>query len=614
MPPTATAVPAAAMVWFRMGLRLHDCDPLRAAMDLLASSAPPPLSSSATTSSSSTAATSAVVRPLLVPFFVIDPYYGLQPGGSARGGPRRWVFLLQSLRALDASLRERGSRLLVLRGDPIALLPALWSAVGASHVFAMWQDGSPHVTQRDARVRALASAAGVTFVHTGGHLLYPVADVLRRNDGTAPLTYQAYLRTVAKLPSPPPPADPPTKLPPVTDTAVAAIRDALIAASSSATADPGTQQQQPLHHVAGPAGNFSVPTVAELGFAETEDALASRFRGGEDEALRALDAYMEQKTKVLKFGTLSPRLFYHRLQAAYAAASGRHSHPPVSLLGQLLWREFYYCAAAATPNFGRMEGNPVCRQIDWWCRDGRDDPRNPDAARLLAAWTDARTGYPWIDAIMTQLRVDGWMHHLARHSVACFLTRGDLFISWERGAEVFEELLLDHDWSLNIGNWLWLSASAFFHQYFRVYSPVSFGKKYDKQGKPWKAPVSVLRAAGVVLGENYPRRIVDHDVAMKANMARMKAAFDASREGGVGGDTAGNADAGDAGGADAREDAVAWPAPVTTAAAPAMTTTPRGSAAASSRNINARRRQRPLADFFAPATGAGGSSKRGRTE
>jgi deoxyribodipyrimidine photolyase len=44
-----------------------------------------------------------------------------------------------------------------------------------------------------------------------------------------------------------------------------------------------------------------------------------------------------------------------------------------------------------------------------------------------------QTGFPWIDAIMTQLREEGWIHHLARHAVACFLTRGDLWISWEDG-------------------------------------------------------------------------------------------------------------------------------------------------------------------------------------
>jgi cryptochrome len=142
-----------------------------------------------------------------------------------------------------------------------------------------------------------------------------------------------------------------------------------------------------------------------------------------------------------------------------------------------------------------MKGNPVSLQVDWWCQDGWEDEENPQAVEHLKAWAEARTGtffymifrlcvgYPWIDAIMTQLRKEGWIHHLARHSVACFLTRGDLFISWERGAEVFEEFLLDHDSPLNIGDWLWLSASAFFTSYFRVYSPIAFGKKYDKDGK-----------------------------------------------------------------------------------------------------------------------------------
>jgi hypothetical protein len=42
--------------------------------------------------------------------------------------------------------------------------------------------------------------------------------------------------------------------------------------------------------------------------------------------------------------------------------------------------------------------------------------------------------------------------------------------------QVFDVLLLDADWAINNGNWLWLSASAYFHQFFRVYSPVAFPK------------------------------------------------------------------------------------------------------------------------------------------
>lgn len=127
---------------------------------------------------------------------------------------------------------------------------------------------------------------------------------------------------------------------------------------------------------------------------------------------------------------------------------------------------------------------------------------------------------------MTQLRLEGWIHHLARHSVACFLTRGDLYISWERGLEVFEELLLDADWALNAGNWMWLSASAFFHQYYRVYSPIAFGKKVDKQGEyirkyvpvlkhfpdeyiyePWKAPLAVQKLAKCIVSLQVTSRL-----------------------------------------------------------------------------------------------------------
>ena len=50
--------------------------------------------------------------------------------------------------------------------------------------------------------------------------------------------------------------------------------------------------------------------------------------------------------------------------------------------------------------------------------------------------TQGKTGYPWIDAIMRQLREEGWIHHLARYAVACFLTRGDLWLSWEAGQKV----------------------------------------------------------------------------------------------------------------------------------------------------------------------------------
>ena len=101
-------------------------------------------------------------------------------------------------------------------------------------------------------------------------------------------------------------------------------------------------------------------------------------QGGETEALARLDKYLKREQWVcdfekpkgnpasfdpepattvlspyLKFGCLSSRLFYHRLQEVYSKHE-KHTKPPTSLLGQLLWREFYYVVGFATPNFHKV--------------------------------------------------------------------------------------------------------------------------------------------------------------------------------------------------------------------------------------------------------------------
>jgi cryptochrome len=286
------------------------------------------------------------------------------------------------------------------------------------------------------------------------------------------------------------------------------------------------------------------------------------FIGGETEALKRLQQYLSVPEQViqfekpntspnslvpstttlspyLKFGCISPRTVWHGInQILQGNPKLKPSTPPVSLHGQLYWREFFYLSSACVPNFDRMQDNPICKQIDYSYAENDVDRER------LEAWKHGRTGFPWIDACMIQLRQHGWIHHLGRHAVACFLTRGDLYLHWELGRDVFDELLLDSDWALNNANWMWLSASAFFHQYHRVYSPVSFGKKTDPSGKfirhfipvlakfpdkyiyePWLAPESVQKKAGCVIGVDYPMPIVDHAVVSKQNMARMKLAY-----------------------------------------------------------------------------------------
>ncbi|CAB3366165.1 Hypothetical predicted protein [Cloeon dipterum] len=499
--------------WFRKGLRLHDNPAL---LEAIRECEKQP----------------EVIKELR-PIFILDPLIL----DHMRVGPNRWRFLQQSLSNLDDRLKALGSALLVIRGKPEEVFPKLFKTWNVKCI-TFENDIEPYAKKRDEQIEAMAKDAGIKVIQKVSHTLYSPAKILNANMGKVPLTYQKFVSVAEGLGPPPAAVDEPKKVP------------------------PGYSQILESRELKIPKeedifGNTNVPTLEELGLDESklEPCL---YPGGEAEALQRMQICLAKKAWIcdfekpntspnslipsttvlspyLKFGCLSPRLFFHELNKIIQGR--KHSKPPVSLVGQMYWREFYYVVGFATPNYDRMVGNSICCQIPW----GNNQEH-------LKAWTEGRTGYPFIDAIMTQLRKEGWIHHLARHAVACFLTRGDLWISWEEGQKVFEELLLDADWALNAGNWMWLSASAFFHQYFRVYSPVVFGKKTDKFGdyikkylpilkkypveyiyEPWNAPLSVQKAAGCIIGTDYPRPIVKHEVVSKENIAKMNAAYKANK-------------------------------------------------------------------------------------
>ncbi|KAM6383278.1 cryptochrome-1 isoform 4-T4 [Alca torda] len=404
--------------------------------------------------------------------YILDPWFA----GSSNVGINRWRFLLQCLEDLDANLRKLNSRLFVIRGQPADVFPRLFKEWNIAKL-SIEYDSEPFGKERDAAIKKLASEAGVEVIVRISHTLYDLDKIIELNGGQPPLTYKRFQTLISRME--------PLEMP------VETITPEVMEKCTTPVSDDHDEK-------------YGVPSLEELGF-DTDGLPSAVWPGGETEALTRLERHLERKVK-------------------------KNSSPPLSLYGQLLWREFFYTAATNNPRFDKMEGNPICVQIPW--------DKNPEA---LAKWAEGRTGFPWIDAIMTQLRQEGWIHHLARHAVACFLTRGDLWISWEEGMKVFEELLLDADWSVNAGSWMWLSCSSFFQQFFHCYCPVGFGRRTDPNGDyirrylpvlrgfpakyiydPWNAPESIQKAAKCIIGVNYPKPMVNHAEASRLNIERMK--------------------------------------------------------------------------------------------
>uniref|UniRef100_A0AAY4EBE2 Photolyase/cryptochrome alpha/beta domain-containing protein n=1 Tax=Denticeps clupeoides TaxID=299321 RepID=A0AAY4EBE2_9TELE len=411
--------------------------------------------------------------------YILDPWFA----GSANVGINRWRFLLESLTDLDTSLRQLNSRLFVVRGQPAEVFPRLFKEWNITRLTFEY-DSEPYGKERDGAIIKMAQEFGVETVVRNSHTLYNLDRIIEMNNNSPPLTFKRFQAILNRLELPRKP------LPAITREQMDSCRTKI--------ADNHDE-------------HYSVPSLEELGWYQTPAV----WKGGETEAMDRLNKHLDRK--------VANSIYLLRKRCS----------PPLSLFGQLLWREFFYTAATNNPNFDRMESNPICVQIPW--------DHNPEA---LAKWAEGRTGFPWIDAIMTQLRQEGWIHHLARHAVACFLTRGDLWISWESGMKVFEELLLDADWSVNAGSWMWLSCSAFFQQFFHCYCPVGFGRRTDPSGdyirryipklkdypnryiyEPWNAPESVQKAANCVVGVDYPKPMINHAESSRLNIERMKQVY-----------------------------------------------------------------------------------------
>ena len=426
----------------------------------------------------------------VIPVFILDP--GLL--SSEFVGPARLAFLFDGLRALETSLLERGSRLILREGDPFAVLSTLCNENQVEGIFAE-EDYSPYAIQRDEKIALnlpLQLVNGVTVYHP---------EMLRKANGEPYTVFTPFSRLWRSLPAVASPLAAPDRLPTV----------------------PELQ-------------SLEIPT-------QPSHPSESTFRAGEQEAQKRLSSFTDfqifeyantrnrmdlegtsQLSPYLRLGMLSAR------QAAWAARQASDSAVTTTAregvetwLNELIWREFY---AAILYHFPFVRGTAfkeALRQIPWV-----NDPA------ALNAWKAGLTGYPVVDAAMRQLKATGWMHNRARMITASFLTK-DLLIDWREGERFFMQQLLDGDPASNNGGWQWTAGTGTdAAPYFRVFNPVLQGQKFDPKGNyvrrwvpelaqvpikflqsPWEMPLELQKQVGCLVGRDYPAPIVDHAMARK---------------------------------------------------------------------------------------------------
>ena len=434
------------------------------------------------------------------PVFVLDPRFL----GSDPTVPRV-RFLLDCVRRLRAELEERGVALHVEEGRAESILPALARRVGAE-IVSFGSADTPLARRRDDAVTEALERADVTPLVVRDHTVFGPDEIRTQADGVYSVftPYRnAWWRAWEEAPR------------------HASLRTDLPAKrfeiESEGAADPTDLLADP-----DPDG-MRLPTGGEAAarrrLKSFLDDTVARYETDRD--LPAVDG-TSRLSPYLRFGVISPRVCFD--EALEHAKENTRARDGVSKwLDELVWREFYAMLLAHHPESLFSNHRSEYDALDW--RDSDDD---------FDAWRAGRTGYPIVDAGMRQLATTGWMHNRVRMIVASFLTK-DLLIDWRRGARHFFERLVDGDPASNSGGWQWAASTGTDAQpYFRIFNPVSQGRKWDPDGEyvrrfvpeleglsdrevhePWRADSPP---------KDYPAPIVDHAEARERALEAYRAA------------------------------------------------------------------------------------------
>ncbi len=412
----------------------------------------------------------------IVPVFILDK------AQIAEAGDKLLAYMGQSLRALDESL---GNCLHIIEGDQVEVLKELIEMYGVSEVHIS-DEYERYGAARDARVEA----AGIKLVRTGSPYAVAPGRVVKPSDATPYRVYTPFYRAwcthgwraPAKTPSKIPAVKPPTKYRAFPD--------------------------------------FPMPSGVNV-IAAGEAAALARFK---EFTKKGLDSYDENRnfsaidgtskmSTYLKFGEIHPRTLLANLGESTAHDTFRK---------EIAWREFYADVLFNNPD----------TDTEYYAKQFKA-MRYDKPGKQFQAWCEGKTGYPFVDAAMRQLILEGWMHNRTRMVVASFLVK-DLHLEWQLGERFFAQHLVDYDVASNAHGWQWTAGTGTdASPYYRVFNPIEQGRRFDESGdyiRKYVAELAHLSAAEIHepwlfldgYSHGYPERIVDHALERIESLERLK--------------------------------------------------------------------------------------------
>lgn len=427
----------------------------------------------------------------VVPIYILDD---ANAGEHKMGGASRW-WLHHSLASLNNSL---ANHLNLFKGDPKPLLTQLIDAYDIEAVY--WNRCyEPWRIQRDTKLKQYLTEMGIEVHSSNGSLLWEPWENLKADGNPYRVFTPFYRRGCLESV---PPSDPIPK--PVESTFVKHPKSEPLSSLGLLPTIPWDKTMNAFWQIG-----------EEAAHQRLADFLQQRvFDYKSDRDYPAVEG-ISRLSPHLHFGELSP----HQIWSAVKTLKANEG--TACFLSELGWREFSYSLLYHNPELSWKNVQPKFDAFPW-----------RESSERLLAWQRGQTGVPIVDAGMRELWATGFMHNRVRMIAASFLVK-NLMIDWRLGERWFWDCLVDADMASNSASWQWVAGcGADAAPYFRIFNPVTQAKKFDPDGDyikqwvpelsnlaakdlyaPWGAKPEKLHAAGIRLGIDYPRPLVDLKVS-----------------------------------------------------------------------------------------------------
>lgn len=377
----------------------------------------------------------------------VIPVYVLDPLDEQMGAAPKFRLGL-GIESLSRALQNRGSDLVLRRGDAHTVVSQLAQETGAKEVFAA-RAYHPDEIARDLQVQDALDHIGVAPRWHAGRLLFDPYTVKTAAGGffkvftpfwkaVRPLGIAACLSDPSRIPAP--------RHWPISGR----LEDWNLASSMNRGAQVVLRYCQ-------------VGEAAALDRLHqfTDEQIASY---GNDRDLPGQDA-TSRLSQNLTWGEISPRQMWHSGQVAMA--QGRPGAE--TFLKQLVWREFAYHLMVHTPHILTENWRAGWERFPWLGEEA-------ESARI---WQRGQTGVDFVDAAMRELYTTGYMHNRLRMITASYLCK-HLMVHWKIGMKWFEDCLVDWDPACNAMGWQWVAGSGpDAAPFFRVFNPERQRDRFD---------------------------------------------------------------------------------------------------------------------------------------